>query len=101
MARATTQLRRSLAFVISGLVLITGLTLGAASAFAAVTDNCAAETTQNNLKVTPNHGKVFYIDSGQGQRVDAAYASWRDQDDRFGRVQSSLPIIPAAAPFWQ
>ena len=33
--------------------------------------------------------------------IDAAYASWRDQDDRFGRVQSSLPIIPAAAPFWQ
>ena len=35
------------------------------------------------------------------EEIDAAYASWRDQDDRFGRVQSSLPIIPAAAPFWQ
>jgi len=33
--------------------------------------------------------------------IDAAYASWRDQDDRFGRVRSSLPIIPASAPFWQ
>ena len=32
--------------------------------------------------------------------IDAAYASWRDQDDRFGRVASRLPIIPAAAPFW-
>jgi hypothetical protein len=32
--------------------------------------------------------------------IDAAYASWRDQDDRFGRVRSSLPVIPAAAPFW-
>ena len=35
------------------------------------------------------------------EEIDAAYASWRDQDDRFGRVRSSLPIIPAAAPFWQ
>jgi quercetin 2,3-dioxygenase len=33
--------------------------------------------------------------------LDAAFASWRDQDDRFGRVQSSLPLMPAAAPFWQ
>jgi redox-sensitive bicupin YhaK (pirin superfamily) len=32
--------------------------------------------------------------------IDIAYASWRDQDDRFGRVRSSLPLIPAAAPFW-
>ena len=35
------------------------------------------------------------------QEIDAAYASWRDQDDRFGRVRSSLPLIPTAAPFWQ
>jgi hypothetical protein len=32
--------------------------------------------------------------------IDAAYASWRDQDDRFGRVRSTLPLIPASAPFW-
>jgi hypothetical protein len=32
--------------------------------------------------------------------IDAAYASWRDQDDRFGRVRSTLPVIPASAPFW-
>jgi redox-sensitive bicupin YhaK (pirin superfamily) len=32
--------------------------------------------------------------------IDDAYASWRDQDDRFGRVRSSLPVIPASAPFW-
>ncbi|MBI1351967.1 MAG: pirin family protein [Actinomycetales bacterium] len=35
------------------------------------------------------------------EEIDAAYASWRDQDDRFGRVASRLPLIPAAAPFWQ
>jgi quercetin 2,3-dioxygenase len=33
--------------------------------------------------------------------IDAAHASWRDQDERFGRVASRLPLIPAAAPFWQ
>ncbi|XRQ10501.1 pirin family protein [Actinomadura welshii] len=33
--------------------------------------------------------------------IDAAYASWAAQDDRFGRVRSVLPRIPVAAPFWQ
>ncbi len=33
--------------------------------------------------------------------IDAAYASWSAQDDRFGRVRSNLPLIPAKAPFWQ
>jgi len=35
------------------------------------------------------------------EEIDAAYASWRDQGDRFGRVRSRLPVIPAAAPHWQ
>jgi quercetin 2,3-dioxygenase len=33
--------------------------------------------------------------------IDAAYASWQQQDDRFGRVRSTLPLIPAQAPYWQ
>jgi quercetin 2,3-dioxygenase len=33
--------------------------------------------------------------------IDAAYASWEAGDDRFGRVTSALPRIPARAPFWQ
>lgn len=33
--------------------------------------------------------------------IDAAYESWRLQDDRFGRVESRLPLIPARPPFWQ
>ncbi|GAA2417800.1 pirin family protein [Streptomyces glaucosporus] len=33
--------------------------------------------------------------------IDAAHASWTVQDDRFGRVRSSLPLIPAKAPHWQ
>ena len=32
--------------------------------------------------------------------LDAAYASWRDGDDRFGRVRSTLPTIDAPVPFW-
>lgn len=35
------------------------------------------------------------------EEIDAAYASWQAQDGRFGRVTSSLPRIPASAPFWQ
>ncbi len=35
------------------------------------------------------------------EEVDAAYASWANQDDRFGRVRSNLPLIPTKAPFWQ
>jgi quercetin 2,3-dioxygenase len=33
--------------------------------------------------------------------IDAAYASWQARDDRFGRVASALPRIPASAPYWQ
>jgi redox-sensitive bicupin YhaK (pirin superfamily) len=32
--------------------------------------------------------------------IDDAYTSWALQDDRFGRVRSPLPLIPAKAPFW-
>jgi uncharacterized repeat protein (TIGR02543 family) len=32
---------------------------------------------QNGVEVAPSHGKVFYIDSGQGQRVDAAYVGYQ------------------------
>ncbi|MDQ1014277.1 pirin family protein [Streptomyces afghaniensis] len=32
--------------------------------------------------------------------IDAAHASWTSQDDRFGRVRSALPLIPAKAPYW-
>jgi redox-sensitive bicupin YhaK (pirin superfamily) len=35
------------------------------------------------------------------EEIDAAYASWEAGDDRFGRVSSALPRIPAAAPFWR
>ena len=35
------------------------------------------------------------------QEIDAAYASWAAQDDRFGTVASALPRIPTKAPYWQ
>jgi quercetin 2,3-dioxygenase len=34
------------------------------------------------------------------EEIEAAYASWQAQDDRFGTVASSLPRIPAKPPFW-
>ncbi len=35
------------------------------------------------------------------EELDAAYDSWVAQDDRFGRVSSSLPLIPARPPHWR
>lgn len=32
--------------------------------------------------------------------IEQAYRSWAEQDDRFGRVSSALPRIPAAPPWW-
>ena len=32
--------------------------------------------------------------------LDSAYRSWQAQDDRFGRVASALPRIPAPPPHW-
>lgn len=47
------------------------------SASAAATDKCDGSSTQNTFKVTATHGKVFYIDSGQNQNVDAAYVGYQ------------------------
>ena len=41
---------------------------------AAVSDKCDGSSTQNNLKVTAQHGKIFYIDSAQGQNADRVKA---------------------------
>lgn len=38
---------------------------------------CSASLTANGITVTPSHGKVFYIDSGQGQNVDASYVGYQ------------------------
>ena len=49
----------------------------APSASAAVSDKCDGTSTQNTTKVTASHGKVFYIDSGQGQNLDASYVAYK------------------------
>jgi len=33
--------------------------------------------------------------------IDAAYESWRDNDGRFGKVDSSLARVQTAAPYWR
>ena len=33
--------------------------------------------------------------------IDAAYDSWRKNDDRFGKVASPLARIETVAPYWQ
>ncbi len=35
------------------------------------------------------------------EELDAAYASWAAGDERFGRVRSALPRIPAPPPYWR
>ena len=37
----------------------------------------ATNTYSSNIKVEPVHGKVFYIDTGQGQNVDATYVGYK------------------------
>jgi len=65
----------SITLFLSLLVFIPAVTTSSASA--AVSDKCDGTSTQNNIKVTATHGKVFYIDSQQGQNVDAAYVGYQ------------------------
>lgn len=59
-------------------------------AHAAAADACTTSggTVQSGLKVYPSHGKVFYIDSGQGQTLDAAYIGYRVENT--GSSRSNL-----------
>lgn len=34
------------------------------------------------------------------EEISAAYDAWQQQDERFGRVRSALPRIPAPPPYW-
>lgn len=46
---------------------------------AGTSDKCDGSYTNasTGIKVTAQHGKIFYIDSGQGQNIDAAYVSYK------------------------
>ena len=37
----------------------------------------AGVTAQSGITVAPKHGKVFYVDTGQSQNVDAAYVAYQ------------------------
>jgi hypothetical protein len=69
--------------VAAGLVLallggvVVATTAAEPAAAATVVCDGSAANDQNDLRVTPSHGTVFYIDSGQGQQLDAAYAAYR------------------------
>ena len=61
-----------------GLLVVIPLTVVFPSAAQAATaDKCDGTSTQNNIKVTAVHGKIFYIDTGQNQNVDAAYTGYK------------------------
>lgn len=61
--------------LLGGLFVATAPAEPAASATVACDGTSASD--QSSLRVTPSHGTVFYIDSGQGQQLDAAYAAYR------------------------
>ena len=79
------KLIRKLTSLVSTSALILGLlaaipisfTLSTVAASAATADKCDGSSTQNNIKITAVHGKVFYIDTGQNQNVDAAYTGYK------------------------
>lgn len=63
------------------------------AAVSLVSDKCDGSSTQNQFKVTASHGKVFYIDSGQGNNIDAAYAGYKinalaDKEDVWVRIDN-------------
>lgn len=62
------------ALVISVSASMVVITFGALPANAAISDKCSpTASAQNGFKVIPNRAKTFYIDTGQGQKVDAGY----------------------------
>lgn len=70
-------MRGALAFVMVVVGLVVIPITSSTTANAAITDKCDGTSTQNTFKVTASHGKVFYIDSGQNQNVDAAYVGYQ------------------------
>ncbi len=64
------------AAMVGGMAIAT-TTATPAEAAALAACNGSSANDQNSLRITPSHGSVFYIDSGQGQSLDAAYAAYR------------------------
>lgn len=64
------------AAMVGGMAIVTSAATPAQAA-SLVACNGSSASDQNSLRITPNHGSVFYIDSGQGQSLDAAYAAYQ------------------------
>lgn len=78
----TGQARRSIGRLISIFALLSTFlvpVVATQSATAATSDKCDGSYTNGTtgIKVTAQHGKIFYIDSGQGQNIDASYVSYK------------------------
>ena len=79
------KLLKKLTSLVSASTLLLGLlaavplsfSLQTVSASAATADACDGTSTQNNIKITAVHGKVFYIDTGQNQSIDASYVGYK------------------------
>ncbi len=76
------NLRQFVSKYLSPLLLLTLLVapssvVGTQAASAAITDTCSSTlAAQNGIKVTPSHGKAFYIDSGVTPKLDAGYVGY-------------------------
>ena len=76
------MLRRQLG-IAARIATVLALTVGFATSITLVPAQAAnpacisTMTAQSNMKVTPSHGKVFYIDSGVTPKVDAMYVSYK------------------------
>jgi len=71
-------IRRSARLIVAlGLLIGSGVAAQSVVVEASASDSCNDGETANNLTLTPSHGEVFYIDSGQGQSADAAYVGYK------------------------
>ena len=68
-----TALSITLALIATLLTTVTSAPMAQATS----SDPCDGSYTYNNVRATATHSTVFYIDSGQGQNVDAAYVGYQ------------------------
>jgi hypothetical protein len=87
--RRVRALAAGLALALLGGVVVATNAPEPAAAATVVCDGSAAND-QNDLRVTPSHGTVFYIDSGQGQQLDAAYAAYSVTNTSASTAQNDL-----------
>lgn len=68
---------RSLTLVLALVASTFSAVVVSSAASAAATDVCDGSYSYNDIRATATHSKVFYIDSGQGQNVDASYVGYQ------------------------